>query len=116
MIESMDHLASEFTSNTNEPHHTQHNFTELKVKLIYVVEVPPEDESYTALQPFKFISIRIPARTPIYRVRDLYKHLDEKLSEMYPKASRLDFVSTAPAGSNVWDLEFNIPVYRVVYV
>jgi hypothetical protein len=106
-IESMDHLVSSFQFTEGDIHHSQHDKTMVKLKLLFWI--PDEFES------FKLVSVRVPRGLPVYRIRAFIKYMEDQLEDLYGEAKRANASLTAWEDSTTWLLEFELPVYRVQY-
>jgi len=128
-VENFSHLASTFHHRDEEYrdvdgfHPSQKGSRRIKLVLLFLipaaitdeVNVLPEEEQHPELLP-RIASVRVPRGTPIYKVRNLIKYLEKQLSEIYGKASRLNFILTCEDGSENWSYEHELPTYDVVYV
>jgi hypothetical protein len=131
LIENFSHLAYTFHQRDGEYrdvdgfHPSQKGSKRIKLVLLFVIPAAiSEEAAFLSLNKEdqdpnllpRIASVRVPKGTPIYKVRGIIKFIEKQLTEIYGKASRLNFIMTCEDESENWSYVHHLPTYDVVYI
>jgi hypothetical protein len=132
-IENMSHITSSFPLRTESIstgyidrdfegiHPTQLTKKKIKLQLLFVIpgEVSEDKVDFGDQEPEnlpRVAMVRVPKGVPVAKLRNLIRHCEEQLHDIYGKSKRLNFVMTCDEDSDNWKYEFDLPTFGVVYV
>lgn len=116
-IENYSHLlnGSEFeekgSSSVEDLHFSQKDKRPISLILLFWI---PGVEGFD--MPLRLASVRVPAGTPIGRVRPLINYMELKLTEIIGPAKRANVVLRNDGNESIWETFYDLPLNGVYYV